>query len=289
LLDYRVEQNAITAEMARQRSLPTMLNWFSALFISVRQLLRHDLLSDPLHAFVPLSLRTVLLDLVKHGRIDVSVDRAPHDLSHHAAKHSTIEVDFFHAALGIRDVRNHWIVANVDVVHDDGADDLAAGFAEEIESVHRVVYVKCSFETRTGSAEESVAESELLGLGNAVVVDPLNDNFCSKFVDIGPDQKLADWEKTSCCDGATVLCAHCAKLAVLAGVDDAVASAGEEDELVLVSHPAEIGLCTMVCNGIHVDSACRCCCSRGLRRTERYGIAVLLACHVEILMSSCDV
>jgi hypothetical protein len=161
-----------------------MLNWFSALFISVRQLLRHDLLSDPLHAFVPLSLRTVLLDLVKHGRIDVSVDRAPHDLSHHAAKHSTIEVDFFHAALGIRDVRNHWIVANVDVVHDDGADDLAAGFAEEIESVHRVVYVKCSFETRTGSAEESVAESELLGLGNAVVVDPLNDNFCSKFVDI---------------------------------------------------------------------------------------------------------
>jgi hypothetical protein len=64
---------------------------------------------------------------------------------------------------------------------------LAAGFAEEIECVHRVVYVECSFERRTGFAEESVVELELLGLGNAVIVDPPDDDSCSKFVDIGRD------------------------------------------------------------------------------------------------------
>jgi hypothetical protein len=269
------------------RSLPAMLNGLATLVTILLpdvQLLLNNFLSNPLHGRVLASLEAVLPDLIQDVRVDDFVDGTPHGLVHHLADDAAVEVDDLHAVLEVACVGGHNVVGGFNVSEDLVADNLAAVLGGDFEGGHRVVHLQQLLEGNLAVAEECGDESEWLGLSDVVVVDVLDDDLAGQFVHVWAKEEFADG--TLCWSRAVVVLfrAH-----VLLRVEDAVAEAGEEGELVLVGNPADVGLAAVVADGVHVDSARTCGGSRGLGVASGDGVAVPVARHVEVFVAKVGV
>jgi hypothetical protein len=157
-------------------------------------LLLHNLLPNRHHGVPFLRPSTILLDLLKHDRVDILVDRPPHHLSHHAPKHPTIEVDLLHAVLEVCRRRDRRVVARVDVGEDGVANKVPADFAVQVKGVHRVMDVEGEFEGGRRGAEESVREDEGFWVIDVVLVDSSDDDFSCTFVDAEMEEELGGLE-----------------------------------------------------------------------------------------------